>query len=82
MSIDKPPLGFWLQAASAKIFGFTPFSVLLPQALAGVASVWLLYYLVRKHFGVVAGLLAALALAGFAAWIGRRSGGFGGPERA
>jgi 4-amino-4-deoxy-L-arabinose transferase-like glycosyltransferase len=63
VSVDKPPLGFWLQAASAKIFGFTPFSIFLPQALAGVLSVWLLYYLVRRHFGVVAGLLAALALA-------------------
>src|SRR5713226_6322607 len=30
VSIDKPPLGFWLQAASAKIFGFTPFSIFLP----------------------------------------------------
>ena len=63
VSIDKPPLGFWLQAASAKIFGFTPFSIFLPQALAGILSVLLLYYLVRRHFGVVAGLLAALALA-------------------
>jgi 4-amino-4-deoxy-L-arabinose transferase-like glycosyltransferase len=63
VSVDKPPLGFWLQAASAKIFGFTPFSIFLPQALAGVLSVLLLYHLVRRHFGVVAGLLAALALA-------------------
>jgi len=63
VSLDKPPLGFWLHAASAKIFGFTPFSIFLPQALAGVLSVLLLYYLVRRHFGVVAGLLAALALA-------------------
>jgi 4-amino-4-deoxy-L-arabinose transferase-like glycosyltransferase len=63
VTLDKPPLGFWLQVASAKLFGFTPFSVLLPQALAGVISVWLLYVLVRRHFGEVAGLLAALALA-------------------
>src|SRR2546429_4149176 len=63
VTIDKPPVGFWLQVISAKIFGFTPFSVLLPQALAGVLSVLLLYFLVRRHFGVVAGLLAALALA-------------------
>jgi 4-amino-4-deoxy-L-arabinose transferase-like glycosyltransferase len=63
VTVDKPPLGFWLQAASAKIFGFTPFSIFLPQALAGVLSVLLLYHLVRRHFGVVAGLLAALALA-------------------
>src|ERR1700694_4632182 len=63
VSVDKPPLGFWLQAASAKIFGFTPFSVFLPQALAGVLSVLLLYHLVRHHFGVVAGLLGALGVA-------------------
>ncbi len=63
VTIDKPPLGFWLQAASAKIFGFSPLSLFLPQALAGVLSVLLLYYLVRRHFGLVAGLLAALALA-------------------
>src|SRR5437588_12054358 len=63
VSIDKPPVGFWLEVASAKRFGFNSVSILLPQALAGVLSVWLLYYLVRRHFGVVAGLLAALALA-------------------
>src|SRR5947209_974609 len=63
VTIDKPPLGFWLQVFSAKLLGFSTFSVLVPQALAGVLSVLLLYYLVRRHFGVVAGLLAALALA-------------------
>lgn len=62
-SIDKPPVGFWFQVLSAKIFGFTTISVLLPQAASGVLSVLLLYYLVRRHFGVVAGLLSALALA-------------------
>ncbi len=63
VTLDKPPLGFWLQVVSAKFFGFTPFSMFLPQALAGVLSVLLLYHLVRRHFGVAAGLLAALALA-------------------
>src|SRR2546421_332389 len=63
VSIDKPPVGFWLEAASAKLFGFNSVSILLLQALAGVLSVWLLYSLVRRHFGVIAGLLAALALA-------------------
>jgi 4-amino-4-deoxy-L-arabinose transferase-like glycosyltransferase len=63
VTIDKPPLGFWLQALSAKIFGFTPFSIFLPQAVCGVLAVLLLFYLVRRHFGVVAGLIAALALA-------------------
>ncbi len=63
VTIDKPPVGFWLEVISAKLLGFTPFSVLVPQALAGVLSVILLYYLVQRHFGKVAGLLAALALA-------------------
>src|SRR5438067_11675522 len=63
VTIDKPPVGFWFQVASAKLFGFTPFSVLLPQALAGVLSVLVLYSLVRRHFGVTAGSFAALALA-------------------
>ena len=63
VTVDKPPLGFWFQVISAKIFGFNSVSILLPQALAGVLSVLLLYYLVRRHFGVVAGLLAALMLA-------------------
>src|SRR5215204_4994152 len=63
VSVDKPPLGFWIQATSAYLFGFHGWSILLPQALAGVLSVALLYYLVRRSFGPVAGLLAALALA-------------------
>jgi 4-amino-4-deoxy-L-arabinose transferase-like glycosyltransferase len=62
-ALDKPPAGFWLQVLSAKIFGFTPISVLLPQAISGVLAVLLLYFLVRRQFGVTAGLLAALALA-------------------
>src|SRR5213080_3446973 len=53
VTIDKPPVGFWFEVASAKLFGFSPFSVLVPQALAGVLSVLLLYYLVQRHFGVV-----------------------------
>ena len=62
-ALDKPPVGFWFQVLSAKIFGFHTVSVLLPQAAFGVLSVLLLYSLVRRHFGVVAGLLSALALA-------------------
>lgn len=63
VSVDKPPLGLWLQVASAKMFGFSPFSMFLPQALAGVAAVLVLYILVRRHSGSTAGLIAAFALA-------------------
>src|SRR5258708_21887968 len=41
VSIDKPPVCFWLDAASAKIFVFNSVSILLPQALSGVLSVLL-----------------------------------------
>jgi 4-amino-4-deoxy-L-arabinose transferase-like glycosyltransferase len=63
VTADKPPLGLWIQAISAKVFGFSGVSILLPQALAGVISVILLYHLVRRRFGPIAGLIAALALA-------------------
>ena len=63
VSVDKPPLGLWIQAASAYLFGFHGWALLLPQALAGVLSVALIYHLVRRAFGPVAGLLAALTLA-------------------
>jgi 4-amino-4-deoxy-L-arabinose transferase-like glycosyltransferase len=63
LAIDKPPLGFWLQAASARLFGLSAWSLLLPEALAGVGAVIVLFFLVRRVFGVNAGLLAALALA-------------------
>ena len=63
VTVDKPPLGFWIQTASAKLFGFHGWSILLPQAVAGVLSVALLYHLVRRVFGATAGLVAALALA-------------------
>ena len=63
LSIDKPPLGFWLQVLSARIFGLSGWSLLLPEALAGIASVALLFVLVRRVFGANAGLLSALALA-------------------
>jgi 4-amino-4-deoxy-L-arabinose transferase-like glycosyltransferase len=63
VTVDKPPLGFWIQAASAKVFGFHDWSILLPQAIAGVLSVGLVYHLVRRAVGPVAGLLAAFTLA-------------------
>jgi len=63
VSVDKPPLALWAEAASAKLFGYSGVSILLPEALAGVLSVWVLYLLVARCFGRVAGLVAALALA-------------------
>jgi 4-amino-4-deoxy-L-arabinose transferase-like glycosyltransferase len=62
ITVDKPPLSFWVQAASVKAFGFTSWSLLVPQALEGVASVYVLYRVVKAQAGSLAGLIAALAL--------------------
>ena len=63
ISLDKPPLAFWIQAASAMVFGFHGLSLLLPEAIAGILSVYVLYRLVRRTHGEWAGLFAALTLA-------------------
>lgn len=69
ISLDKPPLAIWVMAASAKVFGFTPMSVLLPEAIAGVLCVGVLYLAMVKPFGQLAALLGALCLAVFPAFV-------------
>lgn len=63
ISLDKPPLAFWVQVISAKIFGFNGMSVLMPQVLEGIATILLAFHLVRRRFGVPAALLTSLFLA-------------------
>jgi 4-amino-4-deoxy-L-arabinose transferase-like glycosyltransferase len=63
VTVDKPPVAFWVQAAFAKVFGFSGVSILLPEALAGIGGVFLLYLMVKKAWGQGAGLIAALILA-------------------
>jgi 4-amino-4-deoxy-L-arabinose transferase-like glycosyltransferase len=63
ISVDKPPVALWVQVVSAKIFGFSKLSVLVPQALEGILAVLLLYHLVRRQFGPWAAFFAGLALA-------------------
>ena len=63
VSVDKPPLGFWAQVLSVKLLGFSGFALLLPEALAGVIAVAVLWRVVRRSFGAPAGVVAALALA-------------------
>ncbi|HUN77660.1 MAG TPA: glycosyltransferase family 39 protein [Solirubrobacteraceae bacterium] len=63
MTVDKPPLAFWVQTASVKLFGFHPLAILIPQALMGVVTVLLIYDLVRRRFGRPAGFLGGLVLA-------------------
>jgi len=69
ISVDKPPLGLWLQAFSAKLFGFHPLSLLLPQALCAVLAVAVMYLIVAPRFGVWPGVAAAAALAVFPSFV-------------
>jgi 4-amino-4-deoxy-L-arabinose transferase-like glycosyltransferase len=52
-----------VQVASAKLFGFVPLSVLMPQAIEGMVSIAVVRHLVRRRFGSAPGLLAAFVLA-------------------
>jgi 4-amino-4-deoxy-L-arabinose transferase-like glycosyltransferase len=63
MTVDKPPLSLWIQALSARLFGFHPLSILIPQALMGVAAVGLIYEISGRRFGRPAGFVAGIALA-------------------
>jgi 4-amino-4-deoxy-L-arabinose transferase-like glycosyltransferase len=63
ITVDKTPASLWLMALSVRIFGLSSWSVLAPQALAGVASVGVLYTTVRRWYGSGAGLLAGAVLA-------------------
>ena len=63
ITVDKPPAALWVMTASARLFGFSSWSLLVPQALMGVASVGLLCGAVRRWAGPVAGLVAGAALA-------------------
>ncbi len=69
ITIDKPPLALWVQVASARVFGFSALSLLLPQAIAGVLAVAVLYWAMVTPFGRRAALVGAAALAVFPAFV-------------
>src|SRR4029453_11294807 len=63
ITVDKPPASLWIPAPAGAILGFSPTSMLMPQALMGVAAVGLLYLTVKRISGPAAGLIAGGALA-------------------
>jgi 4-amino-4-deoxy-L-arabinose transferase-like glycosyltransferase len=69
VTVDKPPLSLWVQVLSARLFGFSPLSLLLPEAIVGVLGVAALYAVMRRPFGQLAALAGALALAVFPSYV-------------
>lgn len=64
ITVDKTPLALWPMALSVRLFGLSSWSILVPQALMGVATVGLLHGTMRRATGSpVAGLIAGAAMA-------------------
>jgi 4-amino-4-deoxy-L-arabinose transferase-like glycosyltransferase len=63
ITVDKPPAALWVMEISARIFGLSSWSLLVPQALEGVAAVAVVYATVRRWSSAGAGLLAGAVMA-------------------
>jgi 4-amino-4-deoxy-L-arabinose transferase-like glycosyltransferase len=63
ITVDKPPMSLWFMELSARLFGLSSFSILLPEALMGVATVAVVYLTVRRAFSAQTALLAGAVLA-------------------
>ena len=63
ITVDKTPASLWIMDISVRMFGLNPWSVLVPQALEGVAAVAILYAAVRRVSGPGAALLAGSVMA-------------------
>jgi len=63
VSIDKPPVDLWLQVVSVKLLGFSSTTLKVPEALAGIAAVPLLFATVKRMWSAPAGIAAALTMA-------------------
>ncbi|MCI1634918.1 ArnT family glycosyltransferase [Bifidobacterium sp.] len=60
ITVDKPPASIWLMALSVRIFGLSSFAILLPQAIMGVLTTYLLYATIRRYWGNTAGLTTGI----------------------
>lgn len=63
VSVDKPPISMMIMGLFGRLFGFSSWSMLLPHALAGIATVVLVYLVVRRWYGARAGLIAGAVMA-------------------
>ncbi|WP_454784369.1 ArnT family glycosyltransferase [Legionella sp. WA2024007413] len=60
----KPPLSTWLSAFSMKLFGVNEFAVRLPGLLLSLITIWLIWYVVKRHSGHVIAMVTTIILAG------------------
>ncbi|ANF32741.1 glycosyl transferase [Leifsonia xyli] len=63
ITVDKPPASLWIMALSVRLFGLSSWSILMPEALMGVATVGIVYAIVRRRFSAQTALLAGGVLA-------------------
>ena len=63
ITVDKPPVSLWVMELSVRLFGLSSWSILVPEALMGVATVGVVYLAVRRVVGPGAGLVAGTAMA-------------------
>lgn len=61
---EKPPLFFWMQALSMKLFGINEFAARFPNAVIGVFTLLIFYFLGKSLFDEKFGLIWALAYLG------------------
>src|SRR5690349_7731337 len=57
ITVDKSPGSLWIMEISARLFGVNAWSILVPQALEGMATVAVVYATVKRWFRPGAGLL-------------------------
>lgn len=57
ITVDKTPLSIWVMSLSVRLFGLNTWAILVPQALMGVATTYLIYCILRRGFGVAPALL-------------------------
>ncbi len=63
ITVDKPPLATMLMGLSVRLFGLSSVSIMLPEALAGAATVGILFLAVKRSFGPAAAVIAAVVMA-------------------
>lgn len=62
--MEKPPLFFWLQALSMKIFGINEYAARFPNALTGLATLLLVFYIGKRFFNRTLAFFWVLMISG------------------